>query len=268
MGGAVNNETYDNLIRRLNNQAIAYLAIEQITSASAKATPPSVAPADLGPLTTAVTTAKTNLAAAQDILAADKKKAAALDPTKDADALKTLDSKITDDNTDITNKQTALNDASTKLADALKPSATNAGATTTPADVTAATIAAAKEIALDIVNADYSPSMCFAHEIHKVAPSTSAELDTYCKAVLDNQAASAKRLQDAQIDAISARNEFTTKLAAAIATNCVQTDDKSRAACAKLLTAAGTQSNPGNANPVPQGPAQLMQDIQRPQAVR
>ena len=44
---AITKETYDTLIRRLNNQAIAYLAIEQITSSAAKAeqqviTPPNV----------------------------------------------------------------------------------------------------------------------------------------------------------------------------------------------------------------------------------
>ncbi|MBI1262723.1 MAG: hypothetical protein GC184_13475 [Rhizobiales bacterium] len=186
LGHFIDDETYDVLIRRLNNQAIAYLAIESITESVRGATPEVKTP-DLGKLQSELAAANKDLEAAtkkQTELEAVAKNVAAADKAA-------ADKAVADNKPKVEKAQTALNEKAAALTAATKPSITPAESKTVDSDVKVAAVNAAKEIALQVVNGNYSPQMCFSHL--RLNREYNTTLLNYCTAVLEAQEAAANQ---------------------------------------------------------------------------
>lgn len=187
IGGAIDSITYDNLIRRLNNQTIAYLTVEGLTTAAATA-----AATDLAPLVTVWEAARGKKdAAADDAKKADDavKACSATPPTsdcKDATRIEDLKKGQTAKAAALKSSETELGTATKNMTAAAKPSAT--GGTTSPGkgSVGDSAVKAVENITLAIVNADYAPQMCFAlMRSPKDENGLDTEIRNYCEKILD-----------------------------------------------------------------------------------
>lgn len=180
---AIDRETYDSLIRRLNNQSIAYLAIEQITAVASSTPPASVTPPDLKPLYAKLDAAKKTL----DQAIADKKKAdEALKQNTDATKADTLKAAATQAETAVKSADTGVAAASLAIVEAAKPTAS------APADGQAGSNAraadAVEKITMAVINADYAAQMCFAHFRSRETKDPTTTLEKYCDRVLNEHA--------------------------------------------------------------------------------
>lgn len=245
LSNAIDDETYDVLIRRLNNQAIAYLAVEAITSNASKASQSVVKAPDLTQVTADVVAA--NEAFQQAIKTRDKDSSLLNDPAVKAseEKLKAAKEKLKADEEDVSTKQTAANEAAKKLVDASKSQASSASGNAGGGDATTAAVNAASQIALSIVTGDYSPEMCFAHLRRLKAGDGEDVISRYCQDVLKIQESGLT----ARVEAAAADTQIRLKLADMVVANCnpVKANDKSRELCAKILgaldTSAGTVAN-------------------------
>jgi hypothetical protein len=200
---AIDEETYDGLIRRLNNQSIAYLAIEQITSTFAATPDVRVAPPDLTPHYEKLATAKKSLEqAAANKKKADEDLAKNTDPTK-AEALKAAANKAAADLETVTKAVDAANQA---IIDAAKPLATGGASGGQPTALRDRAAEAIEKITLKILNEDFSAQMCYAN-LRLGEKTGDPYLKEYCKKVLEKHLAGVDediRLQKTTTNALQA----------------------------------------------------------------
>lgn len=176
MSGAIDKETYDTLIRRLNLQAMGFLAIEQITGKLDHASANVVSPELVGlynkrKAALKVIEDETALIAARD---EEVKK----DPTKKPawDAEKPSHQKKIDD------AKTELAQVEKQIADAAKAIVEAPAREAESGVASVRAIQAAEKIALSVLKADYSLQMCFSRQRNE--PSKLTSLDETCKVVL------------------------------------------------------------------------------------
>jgi hypothetical protein len=249
LSGSIDEETYDVLVRRLNSQAVAYLAIEQITSGASSAVKSSVQAPNLDPLVKAVE------AAAKTVTDLEQKKsdlAALLAAEPDAEKKKPIQASIDDTTKKIESAKGEKKKADDALLAGGKAIVTAASEEKKSVAVSDAAVNAAKEIALSIVDGDNSPQMCFAYRRrHRDRTVSNDPVSAYCFAVLKNH-------QEAQAAAVARARAF----AAAIDRHCGRElgTDAARALCASLITAAGSPS-PGQTPGQSSGPPMRMHGI-------
>lgn len=192
LSGAVDKETYETLIRRLNNQAIAYLAIEQITGSvsSARPTVDTEAFRALSDLQVEKTQRLQTLVAQKQVLV-DKKAALPAPPSTPAAEYTAAQTSIDNKQLEIANAERELGQIEDQILETVEALSTESNRG--PALVGA--VAAAKEIALSITDADFSGQMCFERFKYKAQAvsgqdSADAKLDAFCKRILEAHAKS------------------------------------------------------------------------------
>lgn len=230
IGEAIDEETYDVLIRRLNTQAIAYLAIEQITSGAAVAAQASAVAPDFKALVAALDKAQKDLETANA-----EKKALEEKRTKltDEEEKKKLDPDIKAAGDRTAAAQGAVAKARDEITNAAKAAVATAASPAKGGSVGEAAVAAAENIALAIVNADYSTQMCYAHRRRQQVAGD--RVDEYCRETLDNH----RKAQDAAVSR-------AVNLATAIQAQCghpLKTDSE-RQLCAQLVGASVSTAHP------------------------
>jgi hypothetical protein len=185
LSDAIDDETYEVLLRRLNSQAIAYLAIEAISSGAAKSSQPSGKAPDAESAAKSVIGARSSLKSAEVDLA---KKKADLAKVPDADsAAKTKASgEVTNAEKKVAEAKKAEEAELKKLEEVLKPGAASADAKDSGGGVSVAAVNAIEKIASAIVNFDHTGQMCFVR-LKKSSSNDNAALSEYCEAVLTTE---------------------------------------------------------------------------------
>lgn len=199
MSGAIDSETYDTLIRRLNLQAVAYLAIEQVTSTASESKPEDVSPPPQQE-DPEIKKLKAEIEALdKEIAELDTK---IKDPKTSEEDKKKLQAQLDEKKKAKAEKEKKLKELQAKGPGG-GPNATAATQTTSPKTASVAAVQAAENIATKIIGGDYSLQMCFARM--RKYPDGQDKLTEVCQSMVDQYVADRKDRSAALTSFVNAR---------------------------------------------------------------